>query len=147
MTASHAPATWHASFGAHVTPLHSGTPAQAPFTHTSAFVSGLPSSQLVPFGAAGLEHVPVAGAQVPASRQGPAAVHTTPAQSGSPTQVPLTHRSVLVNASPSSQLCVFGAFGLLQSPVAESHWPGRWHASLAVHTTPVQSPTPTQSPP
>jgi hypothetical protein len=61
---SHVPATWHWSLAAHVTGLE---PLQLPFWHESLCVQALPSLQVVPLAAIGLEHVPLAGSQVPAT--------------------------------------------------------------------------------
>jgi hypothetical protein len=62
---SQTPARWHASSGAHV----SGVPAMhvPAALHASFTVHGLPSLQLVPAGAAGFEHVPVAMSHTPAT--------------------------------------------------------------------------------
>ncbi len=43
------------------------TPVQVPASHVSVRVHASPSSQVVPFGFAGLEHAPVDGLHVPAS--------------------------------------------------------------------------------
>ena len=40
---------------------------QVPFWHVSPFVHAFPSLQVVPFDAAGFEHIPVAGLHVPAT--------------------------------------------------------------------------------
>jgi hypothetical protein len=61
---SHVPAVWHASVAVHVTGL---APVQTPALHVSTAVHALPSSQVVPSGRAGFEHIPVAGSQTPAS--------------------------------------------------------------------------------
>ena len=42
-------------------------PAQVPLSHVSVCVQAFPSLHAVPLGASGLEHVPVAGLQVPAT--------------------------------------------------------------------------------
>ena len=60
-----------------------------------------------------------------------------------PAHEPAWHVSVWVQASPSEQLVPFGAFGLLQVPLAGLHVPATWHWSDAVHVTglaPVQAP-------
>jgi hypothetical protein len=59
---SHVPATWHWSLAMHVTGL---LPVQLPPWHVSVCVQALPSLQLVPFGAVGMEQLPLAGLQVP----------------------------------------------------------------------------------
>jgi len=60
----HVPASWHWSEAAHTTGL---APVQVPARQVSLCVQALPSSQVLPFGFSGLEHVPVAGLQVPAA--------------------------------------------------------------------------------
>ncbi len=60
-------------------------PVHVPASHLSVRVQALPSSQVVPLGLAGFEHVPVDGLQVPASWHWSSAVHKT----GAPgTQLP-----------------------------------------------------------
>jgi len=51
----------------HVTPVQRLVPVHTPSTHWSPEVPVFPSSQVVPFGAFGFEHVPVPGLQVPAT--------------------------------------------------------------------------------
>jgi hypothetical protein len=58
-----APALWQAPGGAHAT---GEPPRQAPERQVSPVVQALPSSHVVPSGAAGLEHVPLAGSHTPA---------------------------------------------------------------------------------
>jgi len=58
------PAVWHWSSAAHVTGF---VPLHVPAWHASVCVHGLPSSHVVPFAAAGFEHVPVSGLHVPAT--------------------------------------------------------------------------------
>ena len=57
------PAEWHASLAVHVTPV----PVHVPFVHASFEVQALLSLHVVPFAAAGFEHEPLAGLQVPAT--------------------------------------------------------------------------------
>jgi hypothetical protein len=95
-------------------------PTQTPARQVSVRVQELPSSQLVPFAAAGSLHSPVAGLQVPATWQASSGVHTT---GFAPTHAPPWHASVWVHGLPSSQLVPFGAAGSLHSPVAGSHVP------------------------
>ena len=52
-------------------------PTQAPAAQLSAVVHALPSVHGVPSGPGGSEQTPVAGLQVPAPRQGPAAMQVT----------------------------------------------------------------------
>jgi hypothetical protein len=61
---SHVPAVWHWSLAVHVTGLD---PMQTPLEHVSTCVHALPSLHVVPSAAAGLEHVPALGSQVPAT--------------------------------------------------------------------------------
>ncbi len=60
----HAPATWHWSEAVHTTGF---APWQAPLWQESDCVQAFPSLQLVPFVAVGLEQLPDAGSQVPAT--------------------------------------------------------------------------------
>jgi hypothetical protein len=64
LTGSQVPGMWHASATGHATEFE---PTHAPDWQESVCVQALPSLQPVPFGAAGLEHVPLAGSQVPAA--------------------------------------------------------------------------------
>ena len=116
-------------------------PTQTPARQVSVRVQALPSSQLAPSAAFGLEQTPVSGSQVPATWQSSEAEHTT----GSlPTQLPApSHASDWVQRSPSSQAVPSGAGGLEQAPVAGLQVPARWQSSEAVQTTglpPVQTP-------
>jgi hypothetical protein len=77
---SQVPATWHWSEAVQVTPMQWSTPAHAPAVHTSPTVLALASSQVVPFEAAGFEHVPVAWSHVPATWHWSLAVQVTPIQ-------------------------------------------------------------------
>src|SRR5437667_266457 len=64
-----------------------------------------------------------------------------------PTQVPFWQVSVCVQALPSLHAVPSGLAGFEHAPVAGSHVPGKWHWSLAVHTTgfpPVHTPAPSQ---
>ena len=80
-------------------------PAHCPLVHTSLIVAALPSSQLVPSGAAVSEEQ-TPSAHVPASWQAlDAAPHTTPTHgSGVPAHDPDRHISFSVVSTPSSQL-------------------------------------------
>src|SRR5207247_10810056 len=62
---SHVPATWHWSKAVQTTGLD---PTQLPFWQLSLCVQALPSLQLVPLAALGLEQMPLAGLPVPATR-------------------------------------------------------------------------------
>jgi hypothetical protein len=68
------PAMWHWSDAAQVTGL---APVHAPAWHVSVCVHALPSLQVVPFAAAGLEHCPVAALHVPATWHWSEAVQVT----------------------------------------------------------------------
>ena len=79
------PATWHWSAAVHVTGFE---PVQVPLWQESVCVQALPSLQLVPFAAVGLEHAPVLGSHVPATWHWSSAVHVT---GFDPVQVPDSH--------------------------------------------------------
>src|SRR5580658_5965346 len=68
------PTAWQASWAAQVTGLD---PVQVPDWHVSVCVHALPSLQLVPLLAAGFEHTPVLGLQVPATWHWSSAVQRT----------------------------------------------------------------------
>ena len=91
-----------------------------------------PSLHVVPFAAAGFEQVPVLGLQVPATWHWSLAVHDT---GFDPTQVPLWHESVSVQALPSLHDAPLAAAGLEQVPVDGLHVPATWHWSEAVQVT------------
>ena len=76
----HVPGRWHESVAGHVVVV----PAQVPLVQVSPTVHVCPSSQAVPFAAAGVVHVPVEGLYVPATWQPFAAVQLT----GVPAQAP-----------------------------------------------------------
>src|SRR5437667_18610 len=97
------------------------TPVQVPASHVSVRVHASPSSQVAPFGSAGLEHAPVDGLHVPASWHWSSAVHATGATG---TQVPAWHASPTVQASSSLQAVPFGFAGFEHAPVAGLHVPG-----------------------
>src|SRR5882672_7547215 len=91
------PGTWQPSLAVQITGL---PPVQTPAWQASTCVHPSPSLQDVPSGAAGSEHTPVAGAHVPTPWHASLAVHTT---AFAPTQAPIWHVSVCVQASPSLQ--------------------------------------------
>jgi hypothetical protein len=103
-----------------------GVPEQAPAWHVSASVQPLPSVQLAPFGFAGLEQTPVAGAHVPALWHWSLAVHTMELL---PVQTPDWQASVKVQAFPSLHPVPFGAPpqipGVTVDTVTEVGDPGR----------------------
>jgi hypothetical protein len=61
---SHVPAVWHWSSAVQVTGL---APMQAPLWQASLCVQALPSLQVAPFAASGLEQAPLDGSHVPAT--------------------------------------------------------------------------------
>src|SRR2546428_657435 len=68
------PATWHWSLAVQATGL---LPVQTPDRQESGWVQALPSLQVVPSGASGLEQAPVEGLQVPATWHWSLAVQMT----------------------------------------------------------------------
>src|ERR1700722_5495414 len=68
----HAPATWHWSSAVHVTGL---APEQVPLSQVSVWVHALSSLHDVPSAAVGLEQMPLAGLQVPATWHWSLAAH------------------------------------------------------------------------
>src|SRR5688572_30723013 len=88
----------------------------------------------MPSGAAGFEHAPVAGLQVPAMWHWSSAVQITGI---APTHTPAWQVSDCVHALPSlhSKPSTFAVS--THWPVTESH-AETWHWSLAVHVTPMQ---------
>ena len=131
------PATWHSSDAVQTT---AGPPTQAPAMHVSSVVQPLPSLQVVPSVAAGLEQAPVVMSQVPTAWHGSLAAQTTGL---APVQVPATQVSVWVQALPSLQVVPSVAAGLEQAPEVGSQVPAAWHWSLAEQTTGLE---PTQAP-
>src|SRR5258706_486367 len=93
-------------------------PEHAPLWHVSAWVHALPSLQVVPLAAGGLEQVPLAGLHVPATWHWSDAVHVT---GFVPLHAPAWHVSVCVHALPSLQLVPLAAGGLEQAPLAGLH--------------------------
>jgi len=134
---SHTPATWHWSLAVHKTGF---VPVQMPAWQLSVCVQVSPSLQPVPFGDAGLEHVPVDTSHSPATWHWSLAAHTT---GFAPVQTPAWQLSLWVHALLSLQPVPFTAVGSEHVPVPVSHTPATWHWSLAVHTTgfvPVHTP-------
>src|SRR5436190_291761 len=97
---------------------------QAPAWQESLWVQASPSVQAVPFGLSGLEQVPLAGSQTPATWHWSSAVQTT---GFAPTQPPAWQESLWVQASPSVQAVPFGLSGLEQTPLALPHALPTWH--------------------
>src|SRR5947207_731343 len=113
---------------------------QAPAWQESLWVQASPSVQAVPFGLAGVEQMPLAGSQAPATWHWSSAVQTT---GFAPTQLPAWQESLWVQASPSVQAAPSALLGLEQVPLAGSQTPATWHWSSAVQTTgfaPTQAP-------
>src|SRR5438552_1278666 len=108
------------------------TPVQVPASHVFVRVHASPSSQVVPFGFAGLEHTPVDESHVPASWHWSCAAQMT---GFTRVQVPASHVSARVHASPSSHVLPFGFAGFEHTPVAGLHVPASWHSSCAAQTT------------
>src|SRR5438034_1006934 len=131
------PASWHWSRAGQTTGFE---PVQVPAWQVSVWVQALPSVQALPFGLVGVEQVPLAGSQEPATWHWSRAVQTT---GFIPTQAPAWQASVWVQASPSVQALPFGLAGVEQVPVAGSQMPASWHWSGGAQTTgfaPVQTP-------
>src|SRR5207247_1828507 len=103
---SQAAAEWHWSAAAQTTRF---VPVHVPAWQVSVRVPAVPSLQAAPSGFAGLEHVPVAGSQVPAAwHWSPAA----PTPGSAEVHVPAWQVSVRVQALASSQAAPSGFAGL-----------------------------------
>jgi hypothetical protein len=113
--ASHDPAVWHWSAGAHAT-----APPQTPAVQTSPVVQDLPSLQVEPSAFAGFVQAPFASHM-------PAAWHwSVGAQATEPAHVPPVQTSPVVQDLPSLQVVPSAFVGLVQAPFA-SHAPAAWH--------------------
>src|SRR5437763_12702234 len=113
---------------------------QAPAWQVSVWVQALPSLQAVPSACCGVEQVPLAGSQTPATWHWSSALQTTGL---APVQVPAWQVSVCVQAFPSLQAAPSALAGLEQVPLAGSQVPATWHWSRGVETTgfvPTQAP-------
>jgi hypothetical protein len=95
---SHVPATWQVSLAVHTTGFD---PPQTPDLQVSVLVQAFPSLQPLPSAALGLEQAPVDELQVPTAWQTSLAEQT---MGFDPVHVPDWHRSVCVQALPSSQV-------------------------------------------
>src|SRR5205823_6212957 len=126
---SHEPAAWHWSAAAQTTGF---VPVHVPAWQVSVRVQAVPSSQAAPSGFAGLEHVPVAGSQVPAAWHWSAGAQTT---GFVPVRVADGQVSLCVQALPSLQAAPSGFAGLEHVPVAGSQVPAAWHWSAGAQTT------------
>src|SRR2546430_17402499 len=111
-----------------------------PAWQVSICVQASPSEQAVPSAWFGLEHVPLAGSQIPATWHWSSAVQTT---GFAPMQLPAWQVSVWVQASPSAQALPSALFGLEQGPAAGSQTPATCPRSRAAQPTedaPLQAP-------
>src|SRR5439155_985463 len=95
LAGSQVPATWHWSRAVQTTGL---APVQMPAWQVSLWVQALPSVQAVPSALCGVEQVPLAGSQVPATWHWSSALQVT---GFAPVQVPAWQVSVWVQALPS----------------------------------------------
>jgi hypothetical protein len=123
------PATWHWSRGEQTT---GSAPVQTPAWHESVWVHRSPSSQPEPSGLLGLEQLPVAGLQIPATWHWSRGVQTI---GFAPLQAPAKQVSVWVHGLPSSQVEPSGFWGFVQLPVAGLQLPASWHESWGIQTT------------
>src|SRR5438552_2605552 len=121
LAGSQEPATWHWSSAVQMTGF---VPTQVPAWQVSLWVQASPSVQAVPLDLAGVEKVPLAGSQTPATWHWSRAAQTT---GFVPTQVPPWQVSLWVQASPSVQAMPFGLAGVEQVPLAGSQTPASWH--------------------
>src|SRR5207245_2531427 len=129
LAGSQTPATWHWSSALQTTGF---APVQVPAWQVSVWVQALPSLQAAPSALAGVEQVPLAGSQMPATWHWSRALQTT---GFAPVQVPAWQVSVWVQAFPSLQAAPSALAGLEQVPLAGSQVPATWHWSRAVQTT------------
>ncbi|TMA94472.1 MAG: hypothetical protein E6J77_03570 [Deltaproteobacteria bacterium] len=95
-----------------------------PAWQVSVSVQASPSSQAEPSALSGLEQMPLAGSQTPASWHWSRAAQTT---GFVPRQAPAWQLSVWVQASPSVQAEPSALSGLEQMPFAGSQVPASWH--------------------
>src|SRR5437773_230846 len=95
-------------------------PVQVPARQVSLWVHALPSLQVVPSTSRGLEQVPLAGSQVPATWHWCGAEQTTGLE---PVQAPAWQVSLCVQALPSLQDTPSEAAGFEQTPLAGSQTP------------------------
>jgi len=116
-TVSQVPTLWHWSSAVHSTGL---LPVHTPLWQVSVLVQALLSLQALPSTLDGFEQTPVFGSQLPALWHWSLAVHDT---APLPVHLPALQASVLVQASPSSQLVPSMRGTALQLPVTVSHVP------------------------
>src|SRR2546430_17589219 len=98
-------------------------PVQVPASHVSVRVHASPSSQVAPFGFAGLEHAPVDGLHVPASWHWSWAAQATGAPGA---QLPPSHASPTVQASSSVHVDPLGFAGVKHVAVGGGHVLATW---------------------
>ena len=98
---------------------------QTPFWQVSPVVQALESLHAVPFAAAGVEQLPVAGLQTPATWHWSSAVQVT-VEVGEP-QVPFWQDSPAVQAFESLQAVPLIWVGFEQAPVEVLQEPAVWH--------------------
>src|SRR5437899_1733442 len=114
------PASWGRSAAGQMTGF---VPTQVPAWQVSVRVQASPSVQALPFDLVGVEQLPLAGSQTPATWHWSRAAQTT---GFTPTQAPAWQVSVRVQASPSVQALPFAVAGLEQVPLAGSQAPATW---------------------
>ena len=139
---SQVPPVWHWSLAGQAWFM---PPVHMPFLQVSPVVHIFPSSQVVPSGLAGSEHMPVAGSQVPAEWHESLAVQAMVV----PVHTPALHESPVVQALPSLHVAPSAFAGFEHMPVAGSQVPTEWQESLAVQAMvapPVQTPALQESP-
>src|SRR5437762_2032451 len=117
LAGSHPPAPCHCPRAVQRTGF---APMQLPAWQVSVWVQASPSAQALPSAWFGLEHVPLAGSQTPATWHWSSAVQTT---GFLPLQAPARQVSVWVQASPSSQAVPFGRGAGSQLSLASWHTP------------------------
>src|SRR5262249_18631071 len=100
-----------------------GEPPQTPAVQMSPTVQNSPSLHAEPSALSGLEQVPLAGSQVPATWHWSSAVQTTGLV---PTQVPAWQVSVWLQALPSLQTAPLALAGFEQVPLAGLQVPASW---------------------
>jgi hypothetical protein len=114
---SQAPAKWHWSLATQMTGV---VPTHVPATQASICEQALKSLHAVPSAAAGFEHTPEAGSQVPATWHWSLAAQATGFE---PTHVPATQASVCEQALPSLQDVPSATAGFEQVPEPGSQTP------------------------
>src|SRR3989442_1571248 len=129
LAGSQVPATWHWSSALQATGF---APVQVPAWQGAGWGQARPSLQAAPSALAGVEQVPLAGSQVPATWHWSSALQVT---GFARVQVPAWQVSVWVQALPSLQAAPSALAGLEQVPLAGSQTPATWHWSSALQVT------------